>query len=99
MSDAKCGVTADQISACITEYGPELSAHELAHLLHVSVCQIMCALNNCIGAWWTIEARAWDGPGFRYGLRKIVSKRLSKPPERAKEWANERGTIRSGDFS
>ncbi len=93
--DNPCGLSSDDLLATLTKYG-QLTAHEIAHICKVSLKQVLCAIHH---DWFAVQPITWDGPGWKYALRATLSRRVNKPSEKVKHYENDRGTIRSGDFS
>lgn len=67
--DNPCGFHPDQFLACLKQYGPVLSAHEVAALCKVSVRQVLCCQHHND---WTIQAIAGDWRGFKYQKRETL---------------------------
>jgi hypothetical protein len=78
MSDNNCGFTKDQFLAVLHRFGPELSAHEIAHLGKVSLRQVLCAFHH---ADWDIQAVAGE-KGWLYRKRPVTSAAVRMPKER-----------------
>lgn len=78
MSDSPCGFSKDQFLAILHEYGPVLSAHEVAALGKVSVKQVLCAHHH---ADWDIQQVAGEN-GWLYQKRQTVAKSV-----RAADWS------------
>ncbi len=93
MTDSAIKPSCEEVEKLLAA-GP-LGAREISALLRCSLKQTMSILHCC---WWPIQAVAWDGPGFRYKLRRVVAKHLAKPAEKAKEYQNTRGTMIPGMY-
>ncbi len=93
MTDSPCGLSADLLYATLKKYG-DLTARELAHLLHVSIKQVLCAVHH---EGYEVEAIAWDGPSWRYRARQTLSKRPDKPADKPKEYAGR--TVKPGSYA
>ena len=94
MSDSPCGLSSDLLIATLTKYG-DLTAYELAHLLRVSLKQVLCVTSH---EWWTVQPVTWDGPGWKYRLRTTISKHLAKPINRDRQYENAVGTMIPGGY-
>lgn len=77
--DNPCGFSRDQFLAILHEYGPVLSAHEVAALGKVSVKQVLCAHHY---ADWEIQQVAGDWPSWKYQKRHTMAKSV-----RMSDWA------------
>lgn len=67
--DNPCGFSKDKFLAVLKQYGPDLSAHEVASLAKVSVRQVLCAHHH---NEWEIEAFAGDFPSWKYRKRHVL---------------------------
>ncbi len=70
MTDSCSGFTKDQFLACLKQYGPELSAHEVAHLCKVSIKQVLCVQHHHP---WDIVPITGDWPSWKYARRTTLS--------------------------
>ncbi len=94
MSDATPAPACEDATKLLAAH--PLSAHEIAALLRCSLKQALAILHCC---WWEVVPVTWDGPGWKYALRATLSRRVNKPSEKVKEFANPMGTFRAGDYS
>lgn len=90
--DNPCGFSKDQFLAILKQYGPELSAHEIAALGKVSIRQVHCVVHNCDGAWWAIEQFAGE-QGWRYRPRITMSKTVKIADPSPKQY-NDQGIVK-----
>jgi len=81
VTDSPCGFSTDEFLATLAKYGPELSAHEVAHLAKVSVRQVLCAAHHDD---WRIQAVASpiSGGAFLYRKRDLTEKAIVRPIRR-----------------
>jgi hypothetical protein len=78
MSDSTCGFSFEQFCSVLTQYGPELSAHEVAHLGKVSIRQVLCCHHHHD---WAIQAVCGDWKGWKYRMRPLIGVRQRLPKE------------------
>jgi hypothetical protein len=91
--DNPCGLSSESLYAALKKYG-DLTAHELAALLKVSIRQVLCAIHH---EGFAIEAVAWEGTSWKYRPRAIVNKRLAKTADVPKEYAGR--TVKPGSYT